>query len=202
MKFEIYLGLFFWCYKITWCASKLRVRLNALQLFTSCSTPIWSGKMCTPIFLEWEAVHFNIFGVETFPLQKFSLPWSKQSCTQSSLQKFGRHLKSTPKVLECTLTLSPLQNFWSALQVHSKKFGVHSKSILKNWTQHFTPKRSTFWSAQLPTPIFLEWTAFQSISFWVVGCSLLFSVGVDTCPLQNVGVHVVKFWSAFSLTLN
>jgi hypothetical protein len=105
-----------------------RVRLNALQLFTSC-TPMWSGKVCTPIFLEWEAVHSNIFGVNNFPLQNFSLPWSKQSCTQISLQKFGVHLSSTPKVLECTS--SPLQNFWSALQVHSKKFGVHSKSTPK-----------------------------------------------------------------------
>jgi hypothetical protein len=46
------------------------VRLNPLQLFTSC-TPIWSAKVCTPIFLEWEAVHSNIFGVDTFPLQNF-----------------------------------------------------------------------------------------------------------------------------------
>jgi hypothetical protein len=45
-----------------------RVRLNALQLFTSC-TPIWSGKVCTPMFLEWEAVHSNIFGVGSCPLQ-------------------------------------------------------------------------------------------------------------------------------------
>jgi hypothetical protein len=47
-----------------------RVRLNALQLFTSC-TPIWSAKVCTPIFLEWEAVHSNTFGEDTFPLQNF-----------------------------------------------------------------------------------------------------------------------------------
>jgi hypothetical protein len=60
-----------------------RVRLNALQLFTPC-TPIWSGKVCTPIFLEWEAVYSNIFGVDNFPLQKFSL------------------LKAHSKNLECT----------------------------------------------------------------------------------------------------
>jgi hypothetical protein len=37
----------------------------------------------------------------------------------------------------------------------------------------------------------MEWTAVHFIFF-----------GVDTFPLQNVGVHVVKVWSAFSLTLN
>jgi hypothetical protein len=50
---------------------------------------------------------------------------------------------------------------------------------------------SNFWSEQLPTPIFLEWTAVHSIFF-----------GVDTFALQNVRVHVVKVWSAFSLTHN
>jgi hypothetical protein len=49
---------------------------------------------------------------------------------------------------------------------------------------------SDFWSEQLPNPIFLEWMAVHSIFF-----------GVDTCSLQNVGVHEVKVWSAFSLTL-
>jgi hypothetical protein len=49
---------------------------------------------------------------------------------------------------------------------------------------------SNFWSEKPPTPIFLEWAAFHSIFF-----------GVDTFPLQNVEVHVVKVWSAFSLTL-
>jgi hypothetical protein len=39
------------------------------------------------------------------------------------------YLKSTPKVLE--RTSSPLQNFWSAIQVHPKKIGVHSKSTPK-----------------------------------------------------------------------
>jgi hypothetical protein len=48
---------------------------------------------------------------------------------------------------------------------------------------------SNFWSEQLPTPIFLEWTAVYSIFF-----------GVDTFSLQNVGLHVVKVKSAFSLT--
>jgi hypothetical protein len=138
--------------------------------------------VCTPIFLEWEAVQFNIFGVDTFSLQNFSLPWSNQSSTQSSLQKFGVHLKSTPNVLECTS--SPLLNFcsalevhskknWSALKVHSKKIGVHKIPLQK--CQNF---------------VFLEWTAVHSIFF-----------GVDTFALQNVGVHVVIVWSAFSLTL-
>jgi hypothetical protein len=36
----------------------------------------------------------------------------------------------------------------------------------------------------------------------VDSCSLHFFFGVDTFPLQNVGVHVVKVWSAFNLTLN
>jgi hypothetical protein len=103
-------------------------------------------------------------------------------------KSFGVHLNSTAKVLECTS--SPLQNFWSALQVHSKKFGVNSKSTPKNWSaQNSAPKMSYFWSEQLPTPIFLEWTVVHSIFF-----------GVDTFPLQIVGVHVVKVWSAFSLT--
>jgi hypothetical protein len=128
--------------------------------------------VCTPIFLEWEDVHSNIFGADTFPLQNFSLPWSQQSYTQSSLQKFGVHLKSTPKVLECTS--SPLQKFWIALKVHSKKNRVHSVSTPKkfeyttfhskngqNFGVHncplqffwcgrlFTP---FFWSGHLPTP--------------------------------------------------
>jgi hypothetical protein len=51
---------------------------------------------------------------------------------------------------------------------------------------------SKFWSVQLPTPIF----------FGVDGCSLHFFWSGHSCPLQNVGVHVVKVWSAFSLTLN
>jgi hypothetical protein len=49
---------------------------------------------------------------------------------------------------------------------------------------------TNFRSEQLPTSIFLEWTAVHSIFF-----------GMDNFPLQNVGVHVVKVWSAFSLTL-
>ena len=75
------------------------------------------------------------------------------------------HSQFTPKI-------------WSASQVHSKSFGVHLKSASKllvhfkstpknlectqsplqrNWSiQHSTPKMSKFWSAQLPTPIFLE----------------------------------------------
>jgi hypothetical protein len=177
-----------------------RVRLNALQLFTSC-TPIWSGKVCTPIFLEWKAVHSNIFGVDTFPLQKFSLTWSKQSCTQSSLQKFGVHPKSTPKCLECTssslqkfleCTSSPLQKFWSAIKVHSKKIGLHNISLQKS--QHYlecTTAHSNFFGVKICSLLF----------FGVDRFSLHFFFGVDTCPLQNVGVHVVKFWSAFSLTL-
>ena len=93
-------------------------------------------------------------------------------------KSFGVHLKSTPKFLECTS--SPHQKIWSELKVHSKK----------NWSaQNSTPKMTNFWSEQLPTPIFLEWTAAHSIF-----------LGVDTFPLQNVGVHVVKVWSAFSLT--
>jgi hypothetical protein len=112
--------------------------------------------------------------------------WSAPKVRSKS---FGVHLKSTPKVLECTS--SPLQNFWSALQVHTKRFGVNSNSTPKNWSaQNSTPKMSNFWSEQLPTPIFLEWTAVHSIFF-----------GVVTFPLKNVGVHVVKVWSAFSLTL-
>jgi hypothetical protein len=66
-------------------------------------------------------------------------------------------------------TQSPLQKHWSA--------------------QNSTAKMANFCSEQLPTPIFLEWTAVYSIFF-----------GVDTFPLQNFGVHVVKVWSAFSLT--
>jgi predicted transporter len=63
--------------------------------------------------------------------------------------------------------------------------------LQKNWSaQNSTPKMSNFWSEQLPTPICLEWTAVHSIFF-----------GVDTFPLQNVEVHVVKVWSAFSLAL-
>jgi hypothetical protein len=147
-----------------------RVRLNALQLFTSC-TPIWSGKVCTPIFLEREAVHSKIFGVDNFPLQNFPLPWSKQSCTHSSLQKFGVHLKSTPKVLECTssplqncwCTSSPLQKIWSALKVHSKEIGVYNIPLQKcqNFGVHNCPLQF-FWSGQLFTPFFLEWTLAHS----------------------------------------
>jgi hypothetical protein len=44
----------------------------ALQFF-------WSGELSTPIYLEWTPFHSNIFGVDTFPLQNSSLPWSKQS---------------------------------------------------------------------------------------------------------------------------
>jgi hypothetical protein len=84
----------------------------ALQYF-------WSGKLSTPIYLEWKTFHSKIFhylGVNNHALKIHS-------------KIFGVHLKSTPKFLECTS--SPLQNFWSALQVHSKKFGVHSKSTPK-----------------------------------------------------------------------
>jgi hypothetical protein len=107
-------------------------------------------------------------------------------------KSFGVHFKSTPKFLECTSI--PLQKIWSALKVHSKKFGVHSKSTPKNlectqsplqkyWsTQHSTPRMSTFWSAQLPTLIFLEWTAVHS-NF----------VGVDRCSLH-------LFWSGQMFT--
>jgi hypothetical protein len=61
-----------------------------------------------------------------------------------------------------------------------KKIGVHNIPLQKcqNFGVHNFPLQF-FWSGQLFTPfIFL----------------------VDTCPLQNVGVHVVKVWSAFSLT--
>ena len=145
-------------------------------------------KCALQFFLEWEAVYSNIFGVDTFPLQNFSLPWSKQSCTQISLQKFGVHLMSTPKVLECTS--SPLQIFGVHWKSTPKNLECTKCPLQKNWsTQNFTPKMSNFWSEQLPTPIFLEWTAVHSIFF-----------GVQTCLLQNFGVHVVKVWSAFSLT--
>jgi hypothetical protein len=95
-------------------------------------------------------------------------------------KSFAVHLKSTQKILECTKKSTHLECTQSPLQ--------------KNWsTQHSTsPKMLKFWSAQLLTPFFLEWTAVHFILFF----------GVDTCPLQNVGVHVVKVWSAFSLTQN
>jgi hypothetical protein len=139
-------------------------------------TPIWSGKVCTPIFLEWGAVHSNIFEVNTFPLQIFSLAWSKQSYNQNSLQKFGVQLKPTPKILECTS--SPLQIFWTAPQVHSKKFGVHSKSTptqLEYTTFHSknvkilectTAHSNFFWSGWLFTPFFLEWTLVPTPKCW------------------------------------
>jgi hypothetical protein len=46
-----------------------------------------------------------------------------------------------------------------------------------------------FWSGKLSTPNILEWTASHSKK-----------IGVHTFPLQ-IGVHEVKSWSAFSLTL-
>jgi hypothetical protein len=133
-------------------------------------------------FLESEAVHSHIFGVDnTFnPLHTFELPWSKHSCsTQCSLQNFGVHLiKSTAKVLKCTS------------QVHSNKFIVHSQSstpkkkigthniystaknvkILECETVYsnfpfgsgrlFTP--FFFWSGRLfAPPFFLEWILAQ-----------------------------------------
>jgi hypothetical protein len=110
-----------------------RVGLNALQRFTSC-TPIWSGKVCTQIFLEWEAVHSNIFGVDNLPLQNFHYLWVNNhalkvhskiwSAPKVHSKSFGVHLKSTPKDLECTQ--SPLQKIWSG--------------------QNSTPRMSYFWS--------------------------------------------------------
>jgi hypothetical protein len=46
-----------------------------------------------------------------------------------------------------------------------------------------------FWSGKLSTPNILEWTAYHSKK-----------IRVHTFPLQ-IGVHEVKSWSAFSLTL-
>jgi hypothetical protein len=112
------------------------------------------------------------------------------------------HSKFTPKIC-------------SASKVHSKSFGVHLKSTPKfgvhskltpktNWsTQHSTPKISKFWSAQLPTPILLEWTAVHSIFvFWsghlptpkcwskcskVLEC--IYSDPVTNCPTKSVNLN-------------
>jgi hypothetical protein len=73
-----------------------------------------------------------------------------------------------------------------------KKLEWTQSPLQKNWSaQNSTAKMSNYWSEQLPTPIFLEWKAVHSIFFFF---------GLDTFPLQNFGVHVVKVWSAFSLT--
>jgi hypothetical protein len=161
--------------------SRTRVRINhsnfllhvlqfgvekcALQFF-------WSGKLSTPIYLEWTTFHSKIFHY---------------------LGVNNHALKGPSKNLECTW--SPLQKFWSAPQVYSKIFGVHFKStpkslectqsaLQKNWSaQNSTPKMSNFWSEQPPTPIFLEWTAVHSIFF-----------GLDTFPTP-------KCWSACSKSL-
>jgi hypothetical protein len=102
-----------------------RVRLNALQTFTTCTPTFWSGKVSTPKKMEWTAAHskkvgvggcslqkFDIFGVEFCALQFF---WSGLWVHSKF---FGVELKCTPKILEWTW--GALQNFWSGLQVHSK----------------------------------------------------------------------------------
>jgi hypothetical protein len=110
---------------------------------------------------------------------------------------FGVHLKSTPKKLKCTS--SPLQKIWSALKVHSKrKNGVHNIPLQKfhHFGVHNYCPLHFFWSGWLFTPFFWSGRLFTPF-FGVDTCSVLFFVGVDTCPLQTVGVHVVKLWSAF-----
>ena len=106
----------------------------ALQFF-------WSEKLFTPIHFEWTTFHSKIFHF---------------------LGVCNHALKVHSKHLECTS--SPLQYFWSAPQVHSKKFGVHSKS---------TPKK-------------LEYKTFHSKNVKIWECTTAHSnfFGVDSCSLH------------------
>jgi hypothetical protein len=106
-------------------ALQFGVEKCALQFF-------WSGKLSTPICLEWTPFHSKIFHF---------------------LGVNNHALKAHSKNLKCTS--SPLQKFWSAPKVHSKKIGVHNIPLQKcqNFGVHNCPLQF-FWSGRLFTPFF------------------------------------------------
>jgi hypothetical protein len=135
--------------------------------------------------LEWASVHSKKNGVNSCPLQSFpifGMEWCPLQFFWSGLQLhskiFGVDSKCTSKFLEWNSC--SLQKFWSASFVHSKKKDVDNCILQEIFS---------FWSGQRFTPNILEWTACHSKK-----------VGVHTFSLQ-MGVHEVKCWSAFSLTL-
>ena len=154
-----------------------KLLLHALQHFGVGKCPLqkkWSEQLPTPKKLEWVVVHSKDL-VEFCALQFF---WSGLWVHSKF---FGVDLKCTTKILEWTW--GALQNFSSGLQVHSKFL----EWTLSAW--FLLQGSEKFWSGKLYTPNILEWTASHSKK-----------IGVHTFPLQ-IGVHEVKCWSAFSLTL-
>ena len=158
--------------------------LHALQFgVEKCALQfLWSGKMSTPIYLEWTPFQSKIFhflGVNNHTLKI--------------------HFKN----LECASSL--LQKFWSAPQVHSKIFGVYFKSTpkflectqsplqKKRSARNSTPKMSNYWSEKLPTPIVLEWTAVHSIFFFTSS-----KAAFDGCIQVNIGCGcLIQAWAPF-----
>ena len=106
----------------------------------------------------------------------------------------------------CVHRCTPI--FWCGQHVHSTKVGVHSCALQPKGNQKW------FWSAyfvhskNIGVPICALHFLFLFF-FGVDKCPLQFSwsgqlstpkkIGIETFPLQNEA-HVVKFWSANSLT--
>ena len=124
-----------------------------------------------------EFFEFFLSKVAVHPLSTpiFLLPLECVFCPLKKVS--GVHPESTPKSLKCT-------------PVHSIKIGVHTSPLQKQ--QNFGVENCSLqknWSGKLFTPKKLERKVFHSNI-----------CGVDIHPLQKPGVHVVKVWSALSLT--